>query len=379
MFEYPIDDTLPDFESIKNPQVREYMKKKYAAAQNLQGAQQDQQQIGALTDAAGSGIETLLKANQSPTRYVNRWADKGKPQRVEQPDAISIDTSPIQKALGNRVNQAQAGVQGVQKDFAEQRDLTKYERDEADLSEKSDPNSQVSKTYQGLAARYMPGQDWTGVSAAQLEKSLPVLGKAYEAEIASKDRQTATDRWEAEMALKRDELNRKGQAPGKQAPTVPSEVAGNVGKFDSATQLVDDLDTAWEANTGTFSGVTQFLPNTDAGKYNDQAKIAAQTIGSILEGGKLTDNDYDKYLKMLPTPGDSKATKANKIAILKRQIELKKQGSIAGLTSAGYNTSGFNSNPAPKGGGLGAGLPQGMQDAVNKRSGYKVITNPEDL
>jgi hypothetical protein len=337
-----------DFSKIQNPRVRQYLEEKYKKQADLEQAKGDSQFYGGLADAAAS-LGTAVVNSSPSVMYRNKFSDLGKPPKMADRYEGSVDSAPVKQMLNSRVSDAQAGLDKVGKDFDEGVKLDSYMKSEADTAEKSDPSSQTSKTYQGLAKRYMPGQDWSGISAAQLEKTLPILGQAFKAEMESKDRAIADDRWEQEMALKRQEVNQRGTKattpPPKTQPTVPSEVAGNVGKFDSATQLVDDLDAAWDANTGTFSGVTQFLPNTDAGKYNDQAKIAAQTIGSILENGKLTDNDYAKYLAMLPTPGDSKATKANKIATLKRQIELKKKGALSGLEQAGYNTQGFNNTP----------------------------------
>jgi hypothetical protein len=336
-----------DFSKIQNPRVRQYLEDKYAKQQEVDTAKSNEGFYGGLADA-GASLATAAVNSSPKVQYYNRMQDLGKAPKMGEGYEGNIDATPVKQMLKRRTADAQEGLAKVSQDFEEQNKLDTYSRNEADLAEKSDPTSKTSKTYQELAKRYMPGQDWSNISAAQLEKSLPILGKAYEAEIASKDRAMKNDQWEQEMAIKRQDVNQKGmraETP-KAQPTVPSEVAGNIGKFDSAVQLVDDLDKAWNEKTGTFSGITQWLPNTDSGKYNDQAKVAAQTIGSILEGGKLTDNDYSKYLAMLPAPGDSQDTKNNKIATLKRQIDLKKKGSIAGLEQAGYNTKGFKQAPA---------------------------------
>lgn len=127
---------------------------------------------------------------------------------------------------------------------------------------------------------------------------------------------------------------------------VASDVAQGIGKYDSAIKLIEDLEKDWGAKaSGRLSGVTQYVPGTDASKYTDATNLTAQNVGQILEGGKLTDSDYARYQSMMPTAGDSAARAENKFRLLKQQILEKKRGSIAGAGDAGYEVSGFGAVP----------------------------------
>lgn len=376
MFDDPIDETMPDFESIKNPQVREYMKKKYAAAQNLQSAQQDQQQIGALSDAAGSGIETLLKANQSPTRYVNKWADKGKPQKVEQANDISIDTSPIQKALGNRVNQAQAGVAGVQKDFAEQQALTNYDRSEAAYADENDPNSETSKQYQELAKKFMPNGNYEGVSAAKLKQLMPPLEKAYQydqqkamrAEDLAERRKDRQTQYDIAQGTRQD--NRAYQEGQKQEEREYKEGLNAKAAEEKRKQSVveiEDRRTNIQQNLGILKKMIQDKGTYElTGSHNQDMNRLIEQVATDM--AKLSDpssvarpSEVEAVKATLVSPG-FKNTNATALQILdnfSKEVDTR--------ADTGYKVRGLT--PPTK----------GAAPAGNSRTGNQVITNPEDL
>lgn len=121
--------------------------------------------------------------------------------------------------------------------------------------------------------------------------------------------------------------------------------------------------------TGTLSGILQAFPSTDAKQYNNERYQAAQNIGSALEGGKLTDVDFEKYYDgMLPTPGDSNETARKKIESLYSQIEVKKHALLKSLESGGYNTGDLSSK--------GIDL---NPDVLNKISGNAVASEKPNL
>lgn len=170
----------------------------------------------------------------------------------------------------------------------------------------------------------------------------------------------------AEKAAKEDERkwregeNAKDRASrvGKNSEghkIVAAEVAKSIGQYDTADTLLQDLEKNYAARAAsTGSGLKQFIPGTDANLYSNSADLSAQNIGQILEGGKLTDSDYDRYKKMMPSASDTADQAANKFAEIRRQISEKKRGAISGTRQAGYNVSGFNEPEA---------LPSGL-DAV---------------
>lgn len=140
---------------------------------------------------------------------------------------------------------------------------------------------------------------------------------------------------------------------GEGTKLVNSEVAQGIGKYDAADTILNDLEKNWNARaSGRGSSLTQFIPGAAANLYSNSADMAAQNIGQILEGGKLTDSDYERYKKMMPTASDTAEQAKNKFAEIKRQMAEKKRGSITGAKQAGYNVSGF---PEP------ATLPTGLE------------------
>jgi hypothetical protein len=379
MFDNEMVDQEPDFESIKNPQVREYMKKKYAAAQNLKSAQQDQQQYGAISDAAGSGIETLLKANQSPTRYVNRWADKGKPQKVEQANDISIDTSPIQKALSRGVDQAHAGVQGVQKDFAEQQALTNYDRSETAYADENDPNSETSKQYQALAKKFMPNGNYEGASAAKLKQLMPPLEKAYQydqqkamrAEDLAERRKDRQTQYDIAQGTRQD--NRQYQETQKQEERDYKEgltaKAAEEKKKQSVVEI-EDRRTNIQQNLGILKKMIQENGTFELmGSHNQDMNRLIEQVATDM--AKLSDpssvarpSEVEAVKATLVSPG-FKNSNATAIKILDNFA-----GEVNRRADTGYKVRGLT--------------PPSQQEAqtpgtTNTRTGNQVITNPEDL
>ncbi len=127
--------------------------------------------------------------------------------------------------------------------------------------------------------------------------------------------------------------------------TMPAGEASAIGQLDAADQMLSSIDQSWEDKTGAFSGLTQYVPGTSASQFDDDKLAAAQMVGTIMEGGKLTDSDLkDKYLPMMPSQGDGKARKDAKISLLRQMLKTKRESSLSGLHQGGYNTSGFKDN-----------------------------------
>ena len=137
-----------------------------------------------------------------------------------------------------------------------------------------------------------------------------------------------------------------GPAP-KAGPTVPATEAANIGELKAARKSLAELRKSFHDKTGMVSGVTQYLPGTSAALYADEAFAAAQTIGSILEGGKLTDADFPKYQRMLPQAGDSRERADAKVSLLARMLDEREKGKVEGLTAAGFSTGGFKEMQGP--------------------------------
>lgn len=143
--------------------------------------------------------------------------------------------------------------------------------------------------------------------------------------------------------------NRRSRGGGAGAPKpkppaqIPAEAAGNLGELEAGGREVDALEKDFnELASSWHSGVTQFVPGTDAKQFDDARLAGAQRIGSIIEGGKLTDSDLrDKYLPLMPSASDSKERAQAKLTRLRRMIAESREAKVKGLTQAGFNTSGI--------------------------------------
>ncbi len=153
--------------------------------------------------------------------------------------------------------------------------------------------------------------------------------------------------------------------PEKEKP--PAKISGTaatqIGSYDSAINMIDSLKKQYDKQaSGTGSNIKSLWPGSEADKYTKSRNAAAQTIGTILEGGKLSDKDYSKYENMLPNPSDRNEVAAQKIATLKNLIASKKQGALSGLKDAQYDVSGFG--PVNAGTGMAQTSPDGTATAA---------------
>lgn len=161
------------------------------------------------------------------------------------------------------------------------------------------------------------------------------------------------------------ELGPKGAtAPnGPGGKMLPADQVAQLGDYETASKSVDELlkthgekgmsgAGARAANLLPQSGPlsTPFGLGSDTAEYNDKAKATAQVVGYILEGGKLSDADVPRYLKMLPGPGDPPERAAEKAANIHHLLQEKKAGRLKTFGAAGYRTPG---DGVPSSGGHG--------------------------
>ena len=129
---------------------------------------------------------------------------------------------------------------------------------------------------------------------------------------------------------------------------LPATEAVALGSSNSAYQALGDAGKAFEANKdisgpvqGRWSRILAAGEVGDTGKqaksFDAQLKMNAQIIGKSLEGGKLTDQDIERYKDMLPNLNDSPDAAKNKIAVLQNMLSQKQQAESSALGQAGYN------------------------------------------
>lgn len=188
-----------------------------------------------------------------------------------------------------------------------------------------------------------------------------------------------------------NEKNRKAKAAleamatsakKKEGAQVPGSVAADLGQFDSALAMADDAKKSYDAKASQAgSRVIAYIPGSEANQYEKERDVTAQAIGTILEGGKLTEPDYARYKAMLPSPSDTNSVADAKIAALKNLIEQKRKGKVEGLAQTGFDVSkvqrkepeGFK-KAAPPSGAIAAGKPKkviqnGHEYILNEKTG----------
>lgn len=121
-------------------------------------------------------------------------------------------------------------------------------------------------------------------------------------------------------------------------------------QLNSTSQLFSD----WEGKVG---GITEgaagsldylnkkargLVPNTDVSEYKRNLEQKAQMIGKALEGGKLTDVDFEKYIKFLPQPGDTAEMAKSRISNLEEALKTKYRQRVKTFGEAGYKVGGIS-------------------------------------
>lgn len=127
---------------------------------------------------------------------------------------------------------------------------------------------------------------------------------------------------------------------------LPAGEASNLGTLDAAQAAVEKLRKDFTEKIGLGSSITQYIPGTDAYDFKQSLGPATQTIGTVLEEGKLTDADFPKYQGMLPGAGSFADSGEAKLQNVEAMIAAKKSGKLGGLKSAGFDVSRFP-GPAP--------------------------------
>lgn len=190
--------------------------------------------------------------------------------------------------------------------------------------------------------------------------------RAYDKE---RDHQRHLDRREENSVL----AGQRAAADAGKQPTVPAGEAAEVGELSAAEKMIDDLSTEWDKKAAApGSGVLAKIPGTTAAQYGDNQLAKAQAIGTILEGGKLTDADlYGKYMKLVPEASDGPERKAAKIMQLRKIVQEKRAAKVKGLTQAGYKTQGFEVAPPESAPAAEGPPPPGMKWQRNVRTGER--------
>jgi hypothetical protein len=204
---------------------------------------------------------------------------------------------------------------------------------------------QVEREAQLLTSKHGPA-----LNQANTEKMLADIGlkraQAYDAfqaraaEVAHKNALLDLERQKVGIDMMQAAAKAGKTAAGRE---LPATEAKDLGALKSAMDALTDLQSNYQKNASSWhSGATQYLPwTTDAKKYNDSAKLAAQVVGRLYEAGKLGDADYSRYMSLMPEPSDSNERAAAKFVSLQKGLAQLYDGQVEGLAKSGFNVGGF--------------------------------------
>lgn len=211
----------------------------------------------------------------------------------------------------------------------------------------TDPYSQASSDTWELNKNALKA---SGFSDDEIENMIPdtMTGQAINEARPIMDKMIAAKMHQQTM----QNASRERAAAKEAGKAVPAGEAVQTGGATSASKALADSGILFESNSaivgpwqGRVSGLMASGEVGDTGKraksFDAQLKSNAQNIGKYLEGGKLTNEDIDRYKEMLPNLRDSKESAKDKIAILQRMIATKQESELAALKGAGYNTAGI--------------------------------------
>lgn len=190
-------------------------------------------------------------------------------------------------------------------------------------------------------------------------------GPVKEWVVGIKDQESALNTEAKRLAIEKQRRDLNAEKKGK---TLPATEAQSLGDANSSFQALQDANQKFQDNasiTGPFQGRVSSLAawgqvgdrGKQAANLDAELKKNAQTIGKYLEGGKLTNEDIDRYKKLLPTITDDPSVAAEKAKILQTMIAQKQAAQKETFGQAGYDVSNIRLSQAPMAGGPSMGVP----------------------
>jgi hypothetical protein len=240
------------------------------------------------------------------------------------------------------------------------------------FKELEDPNSpQVKSAKMMLISKGVDPSQLEGMNFRQLVAIHGDPGKL--AEIQAQAVTTFENQKKLKEIDHRNDMAKLG-ATKKEGAKLPSGEAANLAKSDDALQDVLNFGQSAEAmnfdpNYGKLNPMRYVKgtdDNTSIQTFDNQKKAMMQKIGTYLEGGKLTDVDFEsKYLPMAPNFDDPPALKKAKLANLEKMVKQRMNSEIDSYGKAGYNVGNFNKAEAIPGNPLAKKPTQGAANTAN--------------
>jgi hypothetical protein len=306
-------------------------------------------------------------------------------------DPVAAATGIIGKAQErgqNQLSQFDKGRANQVQEIGLNREEEKYQKEKKDETEDDDPNSAKSKIQQGLAAKMVPGKDFSGIPSSKLTQLIPSLTKIYEIDQKKLDRQDA-------RATKLEDAKTKKEAEGTIGQKkVDQDYAKDYLDWTTSGKPTLEKNLALLENakkelaspegqnlSGRFTGrKPDIFQSEDAIRVRDNVQQAAQGSLRAILGAQFTENEGKRIMQKAYNPNVSpeenikkldsaiQELKAHAVNADQKAAHFEKNGSLKGLRTLG--------SPMENESLQAKGAPQEVE-RLDKASGKIGIFNPE--
>ena len=300
-----------------NPLVKEYIKKKYGfegdlsddALKSAQGRAKDERFTADIGSAAAT-VGAAIAGTKADTSFYDKLRD-----------GSGQDVRDIQERRKSQMD-----------------DLTKKKgmRD-AELSDlEDDTGSDVSRTYQQLASKMVPGRDFSKMSASEVKRILPSMEKLYEMRVnaarVSEDREFRRAVLGAKTAKEKEKADYDKTVEGRLAK-MSGESKGRLDNSRSGYKAVRDMTDAYNAGDNTWR-----LPLTGDNDFTEARRRFEEALGRMQSGGQISGQEAKKFRDMLPTVTDSEDMQQKKLANVEQEMR-------ARMKTLGFTPEEFDMSP----------------------------------
>lgn len=187
---------------------------------------------------------------------------------------------------------------------------------------------------------------------------------------ANEKRKLDIDQYEADTKRLGIKQASKKEMFGKE---LTSQQTDSLAGHGAALDQLKDIKQVIETNQDSFGPIAGRLGamnpyNKTSQNINAMVSLAAQNIGKSLEGGKMTDQDIERYKKMLPSMSDTPDVAVAKLEQVERLVNQRKNSELSTLGKAGYNVTAMTMGDVPQTGLLQARSAGGRQAVAAEMS-----------
>lgn len=243
-------------------------------------------------------------------------------------------------AIGTGMNSFMDGylqAQEITRKKAESDEAAALRREEAKRKEKSDRVGLLNNALTSLPEDQRSGSYASALRRKQAEE----VGVPYEDSPPQ-----GKPMWQQKLDYQDGLIRGRDQGRAKTGVQLPAGEVSKLAEGDSMTGLMTSLSENIEKSAdlmgpirGRVSGHNPY--NTRGQVFDADMKIAAQKIGTFLEGGKMTDKDVPKYRAMLPNIWDTPDVARGKLANVAKLLRDKQAGEVDSFKRAGFKVDNF--------------------------------------